>query len=314
MAVRVATFNVENLFARFRFRSGVDPEDAIRDGWDVNDQAFKEFTDTDKRLTAEAIKEIDADVIGCQEVESLETLRRFRSEFLAGAAAYPHVIAVDGNDPRLIDVAVLSRHPIVHVRSYMHLRSASGRSELFSRDCLEADVLLPDRSTLTLFVNHLKSMLDKSDPNNGRRNTAPRRAEQAAAVRRIVADRFGSSASDEPWMVLGDLNDYMETDAQGEPAIGELVEWDQLENVVDRLPAEERWTHFFKGAGQIPPGYHQLDYVLPSRSLADRVQAIEIMRKGQPLRAERYTGERFDGIGRDRPKASDHCPVVVEIA
>jgi hypothetical protein len=37
------------------------------------------------------------------------------------------------------------------------------------------------------------------------------------------------------------------------------------------------------------------------------------VRKGQPLRANRYTGERFPGIGLDRPKASDHCPVVMEL-
>jgi hypothetical protein len=34
------------------------------------------------------------------------------------------------------------------------------------------------------------------------------------------------------------------------------------------------------------------------------------MRKGTPLRADRYQGERFDGIRKDRPKSSDHCPVV----
>jgi len=37
------------------------------------------------------------------------------------------------------------------------------------------------------------------------------------------------------------------------------------------------------------------------------------MRKGQPLRATRYTGERVPGIGLDRLKASDHCPVVIEL-
>jgi hypothetical protein len=43
--------------------------------------------------------------------------------------------------------------------------------------------------------------------------------------------------------VLGDFNDYMQTDGEGEPAIGPIVEWTQVENVVNRLPEEEQWTH-----------------------------------------------------------------------
>ncbi len=41
---------------------------------------------------------------------------------------------VDPNDPRHIDVAILSRFPIVAARSYQHLKS--GSQPLFSRDCL----------------------------------------------------------------------------------------------------------------------------------------------------------------------------------
>jgi predicted extracellular nuclease len=151
-----------------------------------------------------------------------------------------------------------------------------------------------------LFVNHLKSMLDMFDPCNGRANTGERRAEQADAVVKIIEERFGASPGDQKFVVLGDLNDYMATDAQGDPAIASLVKWDQVENVVDRLTEAERWTHFFSGNTTcgIPSGYHQLDYLLLSRALADQVDTPpEIVRKGQPLRADRYTGERFEGSG-----------------
>ncbi len=311
--ITIATFNCENLFARFKFNKDVDPEEAVRDGWDANRAHFSILKEEEKRITAQAIKETKADVVALQEVENLDTLKRFRNDFLGGARAYPHVFAVDGNDPRLIDVAVLSKLPIVHGRSYQHLRS--GRVALFSRDCLEVDIE-PPGGIVTLFVNHLKSMLDKRDPCKGRRNTRAARQRQAKAVREIVTARFGTDAGAQRFVVLGDLNDYLESDDQGRTGIDELVGWEAVVNVVDRLPKEERWTHFFKGNTRCPiaPSYHQLDYLLVSKALAEANGAgPTIVRKGMPTRAERYTGPRFAGVGRDKPKASDHCPVVMAI-
>jgi len=310
-AVRVATFNVENLFARFKFEEDVDPQRAVRDGWNVDETVFRIQDEDSKRLTGLTIREANADVIALQEVENLDTLKRFRSQYLGGLRAYRYVVAIDGNDPRLIDVAVLSRLPLVHARTYQHLRAE--RSPLFSRDCLEVDVDVGGR-TLTLFVNHLKSMLDQDDPENGRRNTRARRMLQARTVKRIVTDRFGPDAGNAPFVILGDLNDYLQTDAQGKPGILGLVRWDQVENVVERLPDDDRWTHYFPGQGSLLEGYRQLDYLLVSRSLAAATPALpSIVRKGLPTGATRYTGPRFDGVGRVWPKASDHCPVVMDL-
>jgi endonuclease/exonuclease/phosphatase family metal-dependent hydrolase len=309
-AVRVATFNVENLFARFRFESDVDPAHAVKDGWNVNETAFTLQDEDSKRLTGQTIKALKADVLVLQEVENLDTLKRFRSEYLGGPSAFPYAVAVDGNDPRLIDIAVLSKLPVTHLRSYQHLRS--GRSYLFSRDCLEVDIDVGGK-TLTLFGNHLKSMLDKDDPRQGRRNTRARRQLQAKTVKKLVVDRFGNQPGRNAWVVLGDLNDYLETDSQGKTGIDELVGWREVENVVGRLAAEERWTHYYPGGGALE-GYHQLDYLLVSRSLAKATTAVpEIVRKGLPTGATRYTGPRFPGVGKVWPKASDHCPVVFEL-
>lgn len=304
--LRVATFNVENLFARWKFKQNIDPAEANKRGWTVDETLFEELGSEDKKITGMAVEALNADVIALQEVENVDTLKRFRSEYLGGRAAYPYVAGIDGNDPRLIDVAVLSKLPIVHVRSFQHLLDpGSPKAFLFSRDCLEVDVEVEAGATLTLFVNHFKSML------GGRAKTRDKRRRQVAEVIELVKARFGKSPGKERFIVLGDFNDYLEKDEQGESGIDELVGWDEVENVVARRPADDQWTHFYAGGND----YRQLDYMLLSKSLAKANDGEpEIMRKGAPLRAKRYTGERFPGVGEDRPKASDHCPVVMEVA
>ncbi|MEX1253773.1 MAG: endonuclease/exonuclease/phosphatase family protein [Dehalococcoidia bacterium] len=314
--IRIATFNAENLFARYKFNSNVDPAAAVRDGWNADARHFDISDEPSKTITARAIKELKADVIALQEIENLDTLKRFRSGFLGGFKAYPHAVAIDGNDPRLIDVAVLSRLPLVNIRTHQHLRD--GPTALFSRDCLELDVVVSPSKTVTLYVNHLKSMLDKKDACHGRAKTRAKRLKQAQAVKQIVIDRFGQQAGRQPFIILGDLNDYLATDVQGTTGIDDLAGWDQVVNVVDRLPEADRWTHFFKGrssrACKLPAGYHQLDYLLVSKSLAAATARVpEIERRGMPTRADRFTGARFPGVGKNEPKASDHCPVVMQL-
>lgn len=108
----------------------------------------------------------------------------------------------------------------------------------------------------------------------------------------------------------------METDEQGDTGIGGLVNWDGIENVVNRRIPDERWTHYFGGNSQceIPTSYHQLDFILLSRSIAEKGnEEPEIIRMGLARAADRYTGPRFEGVGQETPVASDHCPVVIKI-
>lgn len=81
-------------------------------------------------------------------------------------------------------------------------------------------------------------------------------------------------------------------------------------NVVNRLPTADRWTHFWAGGNE----YRQLDYILLSKDLADASPGPPtVVRNGLPYQAERYAGPRFDEVGQDTPKASDHCPVWAEV-
>ena len=81
MKIRIATFNVENLFARYNFRE--DRNEFSPTGFGINDLAFNLYNDTAKRITAKAIKKVKADIICLQEIENIAVLERFNSMFLA---------------------------------------------------------------------------------------------------------------------------------------------------------------------------------------------------------------------------------------
>ncbi len=240
--IRVATFNAENLFARYRFAHNFVP--TTDGGFTVNNLAFDLLDGEAKRITGAVVRMLDADVLCLQEVENLEVLERFNSKRLA-ALKYRHRIVIDSQDPRKIDVAVLSKFPISQIRTNRHLRNAANTATLFSRDCLEVTVEVPDPAgnaepkPLALLVNHLKSMM------GGRADTRDRRVEQAAQVVDILGDRFGDGVEGNV-AVLGDLNDFV-VDDQGNPdpgtGIDSLVNHPRLVNVFERANPSRRGTH-----------------------------------------------------------------------
>jgi predicted extracellular nuclease len=317
--VKISTFNCENLFARYKFKADVDTDKAIKDGWLPHERFFHINNETEKKLTAEAIKETKADVIALQEVENFQVLKRFRKDYLQGTQKYKYICLVEGNDPRLIDIAVLSKYPIEKIDTHVHEYDTKLRMFTFSRDCLECNIVIPgtNKKIIRLYVNHFKSMMDKSNPCKGREATRKKRIAQSKRVKEIVSEEISDINGNVDFVILGDLNDYPETDEQGSSGITELVTWDKVENVIYRLPAEEQWTHYFKGNAScnIPEAYTQLDYILISKSLAgkNKDKKPKIIRNGLPLRADKYKGDRFKGVGKTIPKSSDHCPMVIEL-
>lgn len=303
MAVTIATFNVENLFARYKFKSDIDASKVMRDGWLIEESCFDIFDQVKRSITAAAIKAMKADILCLQEVEGMDTVKKFRTDYLGGRSAYPYIMLVDGNDPRLIDVAVLSKFPIVHARSHQHFYDKARRRYVFSRDNLEVDVMINDKTSLTLYVNHLKSMV------GGRRATAGIRTLQCERIKASVMERFGKTCGKKNVVILGDFNDYPESDAQGDTSLGELLTWKQFENCITRLAQEERWTHHYAQKNE----YKQLDYILLSKTLASKVISVNVERRGLPLRASAVAAKRFKGVGDSLPKASDHCPFSVTL-
>lgn len=315
--VTIGTFNVENLFLRYRpFLNEEESAEArakrietlIAEGLSIND--FERFlTDfgpihkSARDLTARVILENDADILAVQEVENLESLIKFNSNYLDGM--YKYMMVIDGNDPRQIDVGIMSKYEIGRVRSHRFEPEGSGpRSRTFSRDCLEVEILLGKEKRLDVLVNHFKSKLARSEE-EARRGREKRRL-QATRVAEILAERYGSDF-DGDFVVLGDLNDGNSSDD-----LAPLIQHEGVENVVrTRLDPEEQWTHYYKRGKSA----EQLDYVLVSKRLADRnTNAVPyIERRGLGADIDIYTGERFDPSVTGAKGASDHCPVFITL-
>lgn len=276
MAFTLATFNVNNLFVRYRFgqtfagdmsrRSAVtNPQDGFLPMYDPD--LFELFNAEQRQMAARVLTgdgEWDLPEVLClQEVESLIALRQFNELHLG--AAYPYALLIDSRDFRQIDVAVLSKFPIIGARSHVDDLDPEpddpDRPWLFSRDCAEVQLALGPQARidagsdrLTVFVNHFKSKF--VDPLRHRtpesraaasRRAAEHRRRQAAAVVDLLAERFPGSAYDtELFAVVGDLND--------EPSSGPIgpLLTAGLTNALDRIePEPERWTHWWRGENSV---------------------------------------------------------------
>ena len=221
-------------------------------------------------------------------------------------------------------VALLDRYPDAATLA----RRMRGQ-RIFRRDCLELEAHFRNGSgsidrRVSVFNCHFKSM-----GGGDRKDSIAIRRLEAIAVREIIARKF----ADEPeplWAVTGDLNDYRQVikvrkallpdgrrvedivilDADDPSGVDPLLADGFGINLLAALPPEDRWTHFYSGA------HHktQLDYIIVSPALAamQRGQA-EVVRAGMPYRVPNSAGvPRYPRVGWDRPKASDHCPMVAE--
>jgi len=242
MALRIATFNTENLMQRFEFpdhklffpgrmRHGRGVKKTENLTAKLDQSALLRLGQEKMHLTARAIADTDADIVCLQEVENIEALEFFERNYLSNVTTTPyrHKVLLDGNDGRGIDVAVLARSntrsgsaiEIKDVISHAHISygdldlmnrdlvelKEEEHERVFRRDCLVVDLEIGG-TPLTLILLHLKSMGTDKEDVDGRTYTMPVRKAEATAVRRIIESRSNNNQMGENWLICGDLNDY----------------------------------------------------------------------------------------------------------
>jgi endonuclease/exonuclease/phosphatase family metal-dependent hydrolase len=247
--------------------------------------------------TARVIADVGADIFCLCEIENRLVLKSFYEKLLKSYLEarkhelYRHILLIDGNDERGIDVALMSRFPIGTIRTHLDDRTIYQKREthLFSRDCLEVEVVLPNGERVLVLVNHLKSQM----ASKGDERSSERRRGQAEALREIVIER----RKDFPLLIVaGDLNSPPD-DSSVEP----IVVKSKLFNVNERLgPA------YGDRRGTFGTGKQQLDYLLVSEPLENRLLDVQLERRG--VWAPK-TFEHYDTVTRAVEAASDHHAV-----
>ncbi len=355
--IRIATFNLNNLFDRFNFHAAI-PEsarvratyrwhlDANRDvlppledkapPGDENGDVIIEGTGPVRielspmgrlvrpknpaHLQALLLRtdRINADVLAVQEVENIIALREFNAMI---DAPYPFAVLLEGNDPRFMDVGLLSRLPIGAAMSHRWVPDPNDTTQfLFSRDLLAVEILnhARERTLFTIWVNHLKSkfvdprITDPDEIEDADEANEARRTAQAQEVHNIIETHHDTA--NDPFVVCGDMNDHpgsapLNSLLQGQLGIRDIfhagiqVDYERADGQGPRIsnpedqPPDEDWTHRFSQPNA-PDVYERFDQLLLSRALQDLQRNAHIQRRT-------HWGKQHAG--------SDHDPVWVDL-
>lgn len=261
-------------------------------GWIELTRENVNTTSTDN--TARVIQAVNADVLCMVEIEDRHTLDRFsRLTLKKFKASFDHNLLIDGNDPRGIDIGLLSRFPIRSVRSHIDDVTKTRRVPIFSRDCPEFEIELPDGRTLWLLGNHFKSQgYGTQTANDAKRKL------QAQRVREILR-RFDLTR--DLVAVAGDLNGSP-TSAPLKPLLTTPGLFDVLKSPLHRGPS---WTYH--------DGRQQIDYLLVSQPLFERIHSVGVERRGL-FHKTNFGGKfpHFPEVTDEVTQASDHAAVWAE--
>jgi len=233
------------------------------DGVDEWDGAieFKQakFSDEVRGNTAQVIKDVRAHVACIVEAENRPTLKSFDAHLLD--YKYKYEMLIDANDPRGIDVGLYSEYPLGGV--WTHMFDKVGTKTVFSRDCLEVEVFLPNDQSMYMLCNHFKSRGYDYD------GTADKKRKHQA---KRVAEILGEYDLTSDWVVVaGDLNDN--------PASAPLQPLLDVQNLFDVLELQfpndpmKRWTYHYDK-------FEQIDFILVSKPLKDRFSQAGVERRG----------------------------------
>lgn len=253
------------------------------------------------RNTARVLIDVQADVQAVVEAESRPALAEFNAQIIKALGGQPfrHVMLIDGNDTRGIDVALMTHegYAIEMMRSHVDDRLADG-APVFSRDCPEFLVATPSGQRLFVLVNHFKSK------GYGRPSESDeRRRAQAQRVKEICMALLAEGAPHVA--VIGDLND-----TPGSLALAPLL----AEGVMTDVFAHPAFDDGgYSGTYGLCNAGNKIDYLLLSPLLYERVQTGGVLRKGMWPGSRPPRWPVYEEIIEPMHAGSDHAAVWVDV-
>ena len=251
--------------------------------------------------TARVIKEVEADIQAVVEVENRVTLKEFNDEIVrqVGGTPFEHVMLIDGNDQRGIDVGLMTRDgfPIGLMRSHVDDKQPNG-SLIFSRDCPEYCITTPSGKRLWVLVNHFKSKgFGVTSASNAKRRA------QATAVKEIY--KRLKSDGEKHVVVLGDFND-----TPASAPLKPLIDDTDLKDVSEHSEFNDGgYPGTFGGATK----NNKIDYILVSPDLFSKVKDGGIFRKGAWPGVRPKKWDTFPELKKPIQAASDHQAIWADI-
>ncbi len=292
-AIRLATYNVENLF------DDIDDPDLSGRNEDIDDAKPQ----TQLEGLSEAIHALDADILVVEELESKAVLTWFRDTYLSDMG-YTSLASVDAGDARGIEQGVLSRYPIVSVTNWPHKPLGGTHPEKwgnsdnwhagepieFHRSPLRVVVEIPSGDArpyrLTLFAVHEKS---------GRYGDYWREAESRGLVE--ILKQTLEADPDANIAVLGDFNAQIDDES-----VRTLLD----AGLTDVFAGQDLTT----SATKTHESGRRIDLILVNDNLKAEVVPESAFVLGTPALPE---GMDWRDPWRPEGYASDHFPVAVDI-
>jgi endonuclease/exonuclease/phosphatase family metal-dependent hydrolase len=269
-------------------------------GW--FDLAKKPVNEVATDNTARVIRETAADVLCVVEAESRPALVDFNEAVVSKVwgQKFGHVMLIDGNDTRGIDVGIMLQDDFPILSIVSHVDDSDETGTIFSRDCAEYLIKTPSGNKLLVLVNHLKSKGYGSYA-----SSAAKRKRQAKRARAIYDAR--AQEGYDYIAITGDFNDTPDSDA----LVPLLMDGSNLADVMSHpnFAGDGRPGTYGNGAKS-----EKIDYILMSPGLADKVNAGGIMRKGVWGGKNGTLFPHFPEIQKEIEAASDHAALWVDVS